>query len=137
MIHSAPTLDINGAILSEYLETGLVELNGHTLPAIRAIVRQGRHAYPVIATAHEAGELYAYCLAAREKEIDEINVKVSCTLLPDTQGNLVTVATGMSWFASTAIREKATQNLIQLLGANSPGGDQHFSNRGMLARIRT
>ena len=113
MIHSVPAIDFVGALRVNSLEIGRIEVNDQSIPAVRFVLKQNKP-YPILVSGHQAGEVYAYCAAALEKDIRDINVKIACTLLMDIDGNLHTITTHITWYTSSTLREHAAARLLNI-----------------------
>lgn len=115
MIRAAPMIDFVGSIQVKTLEIGTIYLNTKPAPAIRIKLQQSQSVYPILASSHVAGEVYAYCVAAHEQDILEIDSKVSGSLVMDDEQRLHVVASNVTWFTSSALREKAAAKIVHIL----------------------
>lgn len=123
MIHSAPTIDLMGLIQVHSLEVGTLNLNNQTVPGVRLRIQQqpGRD-YPILASGQVAGEIYAYCAAALEFQVEEIDGQIHGMLILDAQQRLHILGTAVSWFTSSAFRERATAKILRILQGGDPAG---------------
>jgi len=115
MIRAAPMIDFVGSIQVKTLEIGTIHLNTKPAPAIRIKLQQSQSVYPILASSHVAGEVYAYCVAAHEQDILEIDAKVSGSLVMDDEQRLHVVASHVIWFTSSTLREKAAEKIVHIL----------------------
>lgn len=115
MIRAAPMIDFVGSIQVKTLEIGTIHLNTKPAPAIRIKLQQSQSMYPIFASSHVAGEVYAYCVAAHEQDILEIDAKVSGSLVMDDEQRLHVVASHVIWFTSSTLREKAAEKIVHIL----------------------
>ena len=120
MIHSVPAIDFVGALRVNSLEIGRIEVNDQSIPAVRFVLKQNKP-YPILVSGHQAGEVYAYCAAALEKDIRDINVKIACTLLMDIDGNLHTITTHITWYTSSTLREHAAARMLDIFDHGASG----------------
>ena len=120
MIHSVPAIDFTGVLRVNSLEIGSIEVNAQSIPAVRFVLKQNKP-YPILVSGHQAGEVYAYCAAALEKDIRDINVKIDCTLLMDVDGNLHTITTHITWYTSSALREHAAARMLDIFDHGASG----------------
>jgi len=115
MIRAAPMIDFVGSLQVKTLEIGTIHLNANPAPAIRIKLQQSQSVYPILASSHVAGEVYAYCVAAHEQDILEIDAKVSSSLVMDEEQRLHVVASHVIWFTSSTLREKAAEKIVHIL----------------------
>ena len=120
MIHSVPAIDFVGALQVNSLEIGRIEVNDQSIPAVRFVLKQNKP-YPILVSGHQAGEVYAYCAAALEKDIRDINVKIACTLLMDIDGNLHTITTHITWYTSSTLRKHAAARMLDIFDHGASG----------------
>jgi len=120
MIHSVPAIDFVGALRVNSLEIGRIEVNDQSIPAVRFVLKQNKP-YPILVSGHQAGEVYAYCAAALEKDIRDINVKIACTLLMDIEGNLHTITSRLTWYTSSTLREHAAARMLDIFDHGASG----------------
>jgi hypothetical protein len=120
MIHSVPAIDFTGVLRVNSLEIGSIEVNAQSIPAVRFVLKQNKP-YPILVSGHQAGEVYAYCAAALEKDIRDINVKTACTLLMDIDGNLHTITTHITWYTSSTLREHAAARMLDIFDTGASG----------------
>jgi hypothetical protein len=110
MIHSVPVIDFVGVLQVQSLEIGSIEVDLQPIPAVRFVLKQNKP-YPILVSGHLAGEVYAYCAAALEKEIGDIDVKIACVPLLDINQNLHAAASSIAWYTSRRLREHAAASM--------------------------
>ena len=115
MIRAAPMIDFVGSLQVKTLEIGTIHLNTKPTPAIRIKLQQSQSVYPILASSHLAGEVYAYCVAADEQDILEMDSKVSGSLVIDDMQRLHVVASNVTWFTSSILRERAAAKIVHIL----------------------
>ena len=120
MIHSVPAIDFTGVLRVNSLEIGSIEVNAQSIPAVRFVLKQNKP-YPILVSGHQAGEVYAYCAAALEKDIRDINVKITCTLLMDVNGILHTITTHITWYTSSTLRDHAAARMMNIFDNGASG----------------
>jgi hypothetical protein len=80
--------------------------------------------YPILASSHLAGEVYAYCTAAHEQGIPEINIRTSCSLVMDVEQKMHVFVSTVTWFTSSTLRQQASAKIVQVPQGNA---DAHFT----------
>ena len=115
MIRASPIIDFVGSIQVKTLEIGTIHLNTKPAPAIRIKLQQSQSVYPILVSGHIAGEVYAYCVAAHEQDIQAIASKVSGSLVMDDEQRLHVVASNVTWFTSSILRERAAAKIVHIL----------------------
>ena len=126
MIHAVPVMDFIGVMQVGTLEVGTIEVNAQPIPAVRFLLNQNQP-YAILASGQHAAEIYAYCDTALEKRITEIDVKISCALIVDAQGNFHTNTSQITWFTTSKLRENASSKM-QLIFEKGKRGKFKFSN---------
>jgi hypothetical protein len=119
---SVPDVDFVGAMNVESLEIGVVELKKQSIPAVRFSVHKNQQ-YSILASGHQAGEIYAYCAVALEHGIKDIDVKMACALLMDASGALHMTVSKITWYTSSDLRERAA---VKLLNVFEKGAQKKF-----------
>lgn len=114
MIRSAPSIDFHCALQVRSLEVGSILLNDQSIPAVRFMVKQNQ-VYPLLANGQEAGQIFAYCAAALDHGIEEINSRITSVLVTDTRGNPHVVVSDVTWFTSNQLREQAASRILRVL----------------------
>ncbi len=113
MIHAVPVIDFVGVLQVGSLELGTIEVNAQPIPAVKFLLKQNQP-YLILASGHQAGEIYAYCVVALEKGIGEIDMKIVCTLIMDIDGNLHTITSRLTWYTSSTLRELAAARMLDI-----------------------
>jgi hypothetical protein len=106
-------IDFVGVVQVNELELGNIEINAQSIPAVRFVLKQNR-SYPILASGHLAGELYAYCAAALEQGIEGLDVKIACALMLDIHGDSHLIATDISWYSSRELRRQAATGILDV-----------------------
>ena len=120
MIHAVPVIDFIGALQVESLELGTIDVNAQPIPAVKFLLIQNQP-YLILASGHQAREIYAYCAVALEKAISELDVKLTCTLIMDVNGNLHTITSRITWYTSSTLREHAAARLLNIFEKSAQG----------------
>ncbi len=113
MPHTVPVIDFIGALQVDSLELGAIEVNTQPIPAVKFLLKQNKP-YLILASGHQAGEIYAYCTVALKNGIGEIDIKIACTLIMDTEGNLHTITSCLTWYTSSTLREHAAARMLNI-----------------------
>ena len=121
MIHAVPVIDFVGVLQVGSLELGTIEVNAQPIPAVKFLLKQNQP-YVILASGHQAGEVYAYCTVALEKGIGEIDMKIACALIRDVDGNLHTITSCLTWYSSSEIREQAAARILNIFEKAVQGG---------------
>jgi hypothetical protein len=120
MFHAVPVIDFTGSIQVRSLEIGSVEVNEQPIPAVRFLLDQNQ-SYPILAFGYQVGEIYAYCASALEMDMEDIDVKISCTLLTDIKGNLHVITSSFAWYTSNAFRENVAARIRHVFEKTAKG----------------
>lgn len=120
MIHAVPVIDFVGVLQVDSLEIGTIEVNAQPIPAVKFLLKQNQP-YLILASGHQAGEIYAYCIVALEKGIGEIDMKIACTLIMDVDGNLHTITSRLTWYTSSTLREHAAARFLNIFEKSAQG----------------
>jgi len=113
MTHAVPVIDFVGVLQVGSLVLGTIEVNAQPIPAVRFLLKQNQP-YLILASGHQAGEVYAYCAVALEKRIGEIDMKIACTLIMDIDGNLHTITSRLTWYTSSTLRKHAAARILHI-----------------------
>ncbi len=125
MIRAAPVIDFVGLVQVGSLEVGTIQLNTTSTPAVKILLQQNQSVYPILASNHLAGEVYAYCTAAHEQGIPEINIRTSCSLVMDIEQKIYVIASSVTWFTSSTLRRQASAKITQVVPQRN--ADAHFT----------
>jgi hypothetical protein len=126
MIHSVPVIDFVGVLQVKSLEIGSIEVDLQPIPAVRFVLKQNKP-YPILVSGLLAGEVYAYCAAALEKDIVDIDVKIACVPLLDVNRNLHAAASSIAWYTSRNLRDHAALGILDVF---EKGAQRKFKTCG-------
>lgn len=113
-----------GFIRPESLQIGTVIARGKPAPAVQVVLRQRRVDYEIIATGSRfPAEFYAYCSAARHIGLKDVHVFLNCHLLKDDAGRLVSLVSGVWWYAPEQVRQDAPYRIVKFMSGE---GDDLF-----------
>jgi hypothetical protein len=120
MPHAVPVIDFIGVLQVNSLVLGTIEVNAQPIPAVKFLLKQNQP-YLILASGHQAGEIYAYCTTALEKGISEIDMKITCTLTMDVDGNFHTITSRLTWYTSSSLREHAAARVLNIFEKGARG----------------
>lgn len=106
-------MDFLGVIEINSLEIGSIEMDAQPIPAVRFLLKQNKP-YLILASGHLAEEIYAYCVAAFEKGIKGIDVKIACVLIMDIKGSLHAAVSSIGWYTSRNLREHVAISILDV-----------------------
>ncbi|MEI6291967.1 MAG: hypothetical protein WCP19_16215 [Chloroflexota bacterium] len=128
MYRGTPVTNFNGAVLVDSLEVGSIIVSNQNIPAVRITIRQ-MVSYPVLAHGSVAGEIYAFCFMAHENGDFKLEAYTPCYLIADQNGALVPVIASVTWYVSSALREKSADQILNVLNGKTLGDGSYPSFR--------
>jgi len=125
---SVPVVNFNGAFLVESLEVGSIIHQSTRVFAVRVLIQQTL-SYPVLARGRLAAEIYAYCFDAHQNNRSRLEAYVPCRLFQQPEQR-VPVIENVTWYISTALRERSAAQVAAVLKGDVLGDGVYPRFRG-------
>ena len=126
MHRGTPVTNFNGAFLVNTMEIGSIIVSKQNIPAVRIVIQQ-MNSYTVLAHGSIAGEIYAYCFLAKENGDSKLEAYAPCYLIADQNSALVPVVASITWYVSSALREKSADRVLDVLDGKKLGDGSYPS----------